>query len=73
MTSHTITYKRNGSHSTVKEMYRQHKQEANYLKSQMRRVDLSNSFFFNVLLPDFLMFVIGISAGIGLMLYLFQL
>ncbi len=54
-------------------MNKQFKQRLNKPKSRCKKVDTSIRFVFDVLLPDFLIFVVGISVGIGLMLYLFQI
>ena len=40
---------------------------------QVKKTDTSLDFLMNILLPDFLVFLVGISIGIGLMLYIFQL
>lgn len=54
-------------------MNKQFKQKLNKPKSRCKKVDTSIRFVLDVLLPDFLIFVVGISVGIGLMLYLFQI
>ena len=40
--------------------------------NRIRKADTSMKFMFDILLPDFLIFVVGITAGISLMLFLFQ-
>ena len=35
--------------------------------------DSSLSFFLNVLIPDFIVFTIGVSLGIGIMIKVFQI
>ena len=41
--------------------------------TRKRKADTGMNFVLNVLLPDFLICVVGTYAGISLMLYLFQL